>query len=128
MIFSKQGLYLSLSNPSLYQTKCAFLNKLQETNIRERSLAWLPQMKHIKLYAHFSTNLWTKKTNITAWLGVLTANEAGVFENLFLLLFLTAQVCECVDDDAEYQIENDNDDNEEEQKVVDDTCKKQRLL
>ena len=58
----------------------------------------------------------------------VTTNEAGVSEDLVLLLFLTPQVCECVDDDTKDEVQDDDDDDEEEEQVVDDAGHKQRLL
>lgn len=57
-----------------------------------------------------------------------TADEARVAKNQLLLLFLTPQIGERVDDHTEDQVQHNNDDHEEEQKVVDDSGYKQRFL
>ena len=49
----------------------------------------------------------------------LTADEARVLDDLFLLLLLRPQIREGVDDDTKNQVENDDDDDEEEDHVVD---------
>lgn len=58
----------------------------------------------------------------------LTADEARGLQDFFLLLFLTPQVGEGVDDDAKNKVEDDDDDHEEEQQVVDHSGCKQRFL
>lgn len=50
----------------------------------------------------------------------LTANEASVAQHLVLVLLLTAEISERVDDDTEDEIQQNNDDDEEEEKVVQD--------
>ena len=59
---------------------------------------------------------------------MLTANEAVVSENLFLLLLLTPQVSKRVNDHTKDQVQYDNDHNEEEEQVIDHPQHKQRLL
>lgn len=59
---------------------------------------------------------------------VRTTDETGGFQDLLLPLFLTSQVSEGVNDDAEDEIKNNDDDNEEEQKVVNHSGCEQRLL
>lgn len=61
------------------------------------------------------------------WLS-LTADEARRLQDFFLLLFLTPQVGEGVDDDTKDEVEDDDDDHEEEQQVVDHSGCEQRLL
>ena len=58
----------------------------------------------------------------------LTANKAGVLENLFLSLIFTSEISEGVDDDTKDQIEDDNDDDEEERKVVYYTSEEETVL
>lgn len=58
----------------------------------------------------------------------ITADEAGGFQNLLFLLFLTPQVSEGVNDDTEDEVEDDDDDHEEEEQVVYHSGGKQRLL
>ena len=56
---------------------------------------------------------------------LITAYEARVLKNLFLLL-LAPQVGERVDDDNKNQVQNDNDDDEEEEHVVNHSSTKPR--
>lgn len=57
-----------------------------------------------------------------------TTNETRGLQNFFLLLLLTPQISERVNDDPEDQIQDDDDDHEEEEQVVNDASGKQRLL
>lgn len=57
-----------------------------------------------------------------------TTDETGGFQDLLLPLFLTSQVSEGVDDNAKDEVKNDDDNDEEEQKVVNHSGRKQRLL
>jgi len=57
-----------------------------------------------------------------------TADEAGIAEDFILMLLLTAQVSERVNDDAEDEVEYDDDDDEEEDQIIDNSCKEQRFL
>ena len=57
-----------------------------------------------------------------------TTDEARVAQHFFLVLFLRAQIRECVDDDAKDQVEDDDDDDKEEDQVIDNACKEQMLL
>lgn len=43
---------------------------------------------------------------------VITANKAGVLENLLFLLFFRTQISKGVNDDTENEVEDDNDDDE----------------
>lgn len=61
-------------------------------------------------------------------LRMCTANEAGILQNLFLLLFFTSQVGKCVNDDTKDEVQHNNNDNEEEQKVIHNSSNKERLL
>lgn len=67
----------------------------------------------------------TNKNKKRPW---LTADEARRLQDFFLLLFLTPQVGEGVDDDTKDEVEDDDDDHEEEQQVVDHSGCEQRLL
>lgn len=59
---------------------------------------------------------------------IRTTNEASGFQYLLLPLLLTPQVSEGVDDDTKDEVKNDDDNDEEEQKVVNHSGCKQRLL
>lgn len=59
---------------------------------------------------------------------VRTADETGGFQDLLLPLLLASQVSKGVDDDTKDEVEYDDDDHEEEQKVVNHSGCKQRLL
>lgn len=44
----------------------------------------------------------------------LTTNKASVFEDFFLVLFLTSQIGKSIDDNTKYEIKDDNNNDEEE--------------
>ena len=61
---------------------------------------------------------------------ILTTNETGVLQLVFLLVFFGPEVSKCVDDDdtKDEVLDDDDDHQEEEGKVVEDLQKKQCLL
>ena len=50
-----------------------------------------------------------------------SANEARIFQCLFLLLLFRTEIREGVNDDTENEVQNDDNDNEEEEHVVDNS-------
>ena len=85
-------------------------------------------MQGIRTPSHRHTHTHTHAHTPTHTLPALTADEAGGFEDLFLLLFLTPQIRKSIDNDTKNEVEDNDDDNEIEQQVVDHTGSKQRLL
>lgn len=65
-----------------------------------------------------------RHASYTTKLSVHTTDETTGFEDFFLPLFLTPQVCKGVNDNTKDEVENDDDDNKEKQKVVNhSSCK-----
>ena len=59
---------------------------------------------------------------------ILTTNETGVLQLVFLLVFLGPEVSKRVDDDTKDEVLDDDDDHQEEGKVVEDSQEKQCVL
>ena len=53
-------------------------------------------------------------------LSLQTADEAGILDDLLLVILLCSEICEGVDDDTKNKVEDYNDDYEEEEHVVDE--------
>ena len=53
-------------------------------------------------------------------LSLQAADEAGILDDLLLVILLCSEICEGVDDDTKNKVEDYNDDYEEEEHVVDE--------
>ena len=53
-------------------------------------------------------------------LSLETTNEARVLDNFLFVILLCPEICEGVNNDAKYEVEDNNDDYEEEEHVIDE--------
>ena len=61
-------------------------------------------------------------------LSLQATDEAGILDDLLLVILLGSEIGEGVDDDSKYEVEDDDDDNEEEEDVVEDPDHEERVF